>query len=119
MEQLPTSPLLMQTCDECGRAWRTPFEGCPYCGGERITPRLSRGRGHVYSWVETHRSFDGDPTRALPYVVVAVDLDEGARIFGRYGADRVPMAGERVEAQDPGPETHTAWFEPAATSETP
>jgi hypothetical protein len=85
----------VQHCRDCGRRWQTTFAGCPYCGSTALTEDDVAGKGRVYSWVEVHRSLE-DPPADVPYTVVTVDLDAGARVFGRYAAGAGPKAGEPV-----------------------
>jgi hypothetical protein len=87
--------ITLQECGTCHRRWRTELAGCPYCGGTALTLRRFPGRGAVYSWVEVHRSLE-DPPAAVPYTVLTVDLDAGARVFGRYAPGGEPRAHERV-----------------------
>jgi uncharacterized OB-fold protein len=61
--------------------------GCPHCGSADITRRRSAGTGTVYSWVVVHRTLTEPFTGQTPYSVVAVDLDVGARVFGRWLGD--------------------------------
>jgi uncharacterized OB-fold protein len=58
----------------------------------------SRGLGHVYSWVVVNRTLSPEFADDTPYVIVAVDLDEGARMVGRLleRADAPIQPGEAV-----------------------
>ncbi|WAX58471.1 OB-fold domain-containing protein [Jatrophihabitans cynanchi] len=90
--------LLLQQCDVCGRDRCPPLPCCPYCGspGARVVP--ASGAGSVYSWTTVRRSlapaFVGDE----PYTVLAVNLDEGPRLFGRLLAGSL-SSGARVWAR--------------------
>lgn len=101
----------LQECERCGRRWQTTFPGCPYCGSTALRHRLSEGRGTVYSWVEVCRSLEDPPTE-VPYTVVCVDLDAGARVLGRYAPGGEPRPGEPVRATDTADGTPT--FAPVA-----
>jgi uncharacterized OB-fold protein len=48
------------------------------------------GTGRVYSWVTVHRAFDDADVGEVPYIVAAVELDEGCRVFARL--DTPPAA---------------------------
>lgn len=85
----------LQSCRGCGRAWHTVLPSCPYCAGIDLERGDASGLGRVYSWVTVARSLE-DPPRPVPYTIIAVDLDVGARVFGRYDATEEPVAGERV-----------------------
>jgi uncharacterized OB-fold protein len=98
-QALAEGRLILPRCLSCGRCWFPPSPGCPNCGGERFEWIAASGRGSIYSWVvigrALHRAFEAD----VPYTIVAVDLDEGARIFGRLSRDAEPAAGARVRAE--------------------
>jgi uncharacterized OB-fold protein len=98
-EALAEGRLILPRCLSCGRCWFPPAPGCPNCGAERFEWIEATGRGSIYSWVvigrALHPAFDAD----VPYTIVAVDLDEDARIFGRLGPGVEPAAGARVRAE--------------------
>jgi uncharacterized OB-fold protein len=75
--------LLLPRCGGCGLTWFPPAPGCPRCGGAGISLREASGRGRIYSWVVVERALDPVFARDVPYTIVAVDLDEGARMVGR------------------------------------
>lgn len=85
-------------CESCARYFFPPLPTCPRCAGDRVVLREATGRGQVYSWVVIHRALDPRFAEDVPYTIVAVDLEEGARMFGRYSAGgRRPAPGERVQ----------------------
>jgi uncharacterized OB-fold protein len=53
------------------------------------------GRGAVLSWVKLHRQYF--PTLPVPYVVVAVQLEEGPIMFGNLDQEAPLSAGGRVQ----------------------
>ena len=67
--------LVRQVCDRCGENVFTPRAACPRCWSESLTWTDSDGVGTVHSATAVHRAPDG--SRATPYVVAIVDLDEG------------------------------------------
>ena len=69
--------VLVQRCGSCGSARLPPMPGCPVCGSDRAHVVECTGRGVIYSYV---------------------DLDEGARIFGRLVGGGRAEIGDRVEA---------------------
>jgi hypothetical protein len=97
--------LLLPTCVDCGRAFLPPLPCCPYCRSSRVEHREASGRGSVSSWIVVHRALDPVFADDVPYVVAAVELIEGARIFSRL----VDIGG--VELRDELPVTLT-WIEP-------
>jgi uncharacterized OB-fold protein len=60
----------------------------------------STGRGLLYSWVVVNRALGQIMSADTPYTIVAVDTEEGARMFGRlFGPSDEPMrAGESLSA---------------------
>jgi len=85
----------LSACQSCGRRWQTPYPGCPYCGASAVSPLTVSGHGKVYSWVGIHRTVT-EPVFPLPYVVVAVDLDGGGRIFAKFDGEGEPQEGMQV-----------------------
>jgi uncharacterized OB-fold protein len=84
-------------CQDCGHRWKTCFPGCPYCGSSALEEIPVAATGCVYSWVEVHRSLE-DPPAQVPYTVVAVDLDGGGRVLGRWCGSDTPRGEARVES---------------------
>jgi uncharacterized OB-fold protein len=91
--------LALQGCSGCGRP-RYPFGPvCPYCGGEAFGWQALSGNGVIHSWIRYQRSYLPELEPLMPYVVVAVGLAEGARIFGRLAeASEEPYVGMPVRA---------------------
>lgn len=75
--------LLVPTCMSCGTTFLPPLPCCPSCQSELIEHVEAAGTGTLYSWVVMRRALDPAFAEAVPYVVAAVQLDEGARIFSR------------------------------------
>lgn len=85
-------------CEEGGHFFFPPLPTCPLCGSEGVVLRDASGSGRIYSWVVIHRALDPRFADDVPYTIVAVHLDEGVRMFGRYCAVGQPQAGLRVHA---------------------
>lgn len=97
-EALRNGQLLLPQCDDCSRTWMRPSPGCPFCGSLRSHTIKAAGNGRVYSWVVVHRALDPAFIADVPYTVLAVTLDEGARLFGQL-LDGGPVAnGMEVRA---------------------
>lgn len=79
--------LLLPHCRHCGRNWFPPTPGCPHCGSTEVELVRASGGGRVYSWVVVNRALSPAFAADAPYTVLAVDLDEGGRIFGRLLGD--------------------------------
>lgn len=73
-------------CARCERTFFPPQARCPHCGSNEHRLEASSGDATVYSWVVTHRSFAPEFDEAVPYAIVAVDLD-GTRLIGRFGGE--------------------------------
>jgi hypothetical protein len=56
---------------------------CPLCGSAEIEEVEASGRGRIYSWITVHIPLDPAFADDVPYTIVAVDLEEGGRLFGR------------------------------------
>jgi len=82
-EALTGGRLLVPRCGGCRRSFFPPMPACPRCGSTDVTLAPSEGRGTIYSWVTVHRALHEAFAGDIPYTIVAVDLDEGARMFGR------------------------------------
>lgn len=74
--------LLVPTCIGCGTAFYPPLPCCPQCQSELIEHVEASGTGQLYSWVVMRRALDPAYVDRVPYVVAAVTLEEGARLFG-------------------------------------
>jgi uncharacterized OB-fold protein len=94
--------LQLRRCTRCGTCFVLPLPSCPECAGDPELV-LSEGRGSLYTWVVVHHAFDEELARQVPYVVGAVELDEGARIFARVeGIDPAALEADvRVRATYP------------------
>ncbi|WP_181779405.1 Zn-ribbon domain-containing OB-fold protein [Pseudonocardia pini] len=102
----PETGIRLLECRSCRRRWQATSAGCPYCGSVEIGTTHSAGAGAVYSWVEVCRSLE-DPPAPTPYTVVCVELDGGARVFGRWRDRAEPAPAERVRAEV---SAGVAWF---------
>lgn len=96
-EALAEGRLLLPRCEGCAACFFPPLESCPRCGGRDIAGVESSGRGAVYSWVVVHIALDPAFAADVPYTVVAVDLEEGPRLFGRWQGGE-PRAGVPARA---------------------
>lgn len=73
--------LLIQKCQNCATLRHYPKVMCPNCGSWDTTWVRVSGKGKVYSWTVTHRSFHPGFADELPYASVIVELDEGVRLM--------------------------------------
>jgi uncharacterized OB-fold protein len=89
---------LLPACGECGYRWFPPTPRCPRCASASVRLESASPRGSIYSWIVVHRALDEAFLADTPYTVVAVDLEDGARMFGRL-LDGEPAPGRAVEAR--------------------
>ena len=88
--------LVAQQCTACDTLRHPPGPVCATCGSTDSDWRELSGRGSIYTYTVVHQQF---VPAEVPYVVVAVELDEGVRmvsnLVGCAPADAV--IGARVE----------------------
>jgi len=82
-EGVAAGRLLVPTCLGCGTTFFPPLPCCPNCQSELVEHVEAAGGGRLYSWVVMRRALDPAYADAVPYVVAAIELDEGARLFAR------------------------------------
>ncbi|NBQ86168.1 MAG: hypothetical protein EBU07_01580 [Betaproteobacteria bacterium] len=97
LEALAQGRLLIQRCNDCGRAIYYPREVCPHCGSVHLSLVEPSGLGTVHAVTTVRRKADagGDLNVSL------VDLDEGVRLMSRVDGvspDAVRI-GQRVRAR--------------------
>jgi uncharacterized OB-fold protein len=81
--------LRVQRCAACGERRHPPGPVCPSCHAMQPAYDLVSGRGTVYSYV-VHRH-PPVPGKALPILLVLVELEEGVRMVGEL-LDSAPDA---------------------------
>lgn len=86
-DALEGGELLVPSCGSCGNRFFPPQAFCPHCGSEDWHGATTDGTGKVYSWVVIHHPFSPEFRDAVPYAIVAIDLDDGGRLIGRYIGD--------------------------------
>jgi len=73
--------LVMQRCASCRHLVWYPRHVCPHCGGFSLQWEQLSGQGIVHAVSVHHRPAHPAFAERVPYSVVLVDLDEGARIM--------------------------------------
>lgn len=108
----------LRKCTRCSTHYALPLPTCPECGGD---PELvtAAGTGELYTWVVVRHAFGDHLAAEVPYVVGAVQLDEGARLMARI--ENVPLPdlvpGMPLVATFPeGPERPPIVFVPRSAS---
>jgi uncharacterized OB-fold protein len=91
-EALERGELRVPLCGACRRRFFPPMASCPHCGAPDVTLEPASGNGRLYSWVTVHMALDDTFGDDVPYTIVAVELDEGARLLGRLVGETVPPA---------------------------
>jgi uncharacterized OB-fold protein len=87
--------LVMQRCESCDQLVWYPRFVCPHCGAFALRWEELSGRGVVYAVSVHHRAAHPAFAERVPYSVVLVDLDEGARMMSNvFGPP--PKVGEAV-----------------------
>lgn len=90
--------LVMQRCVSCHRLIWYPRFVCPHCGHFELEWEQLSGRGNVYAVSVHHRPAHPAFADRVPYSVVLVDLEEGARMMSNvFGAP--PAVGDPVSVQ--------------------
>ena len=91
--------LLLQKCGDCSHVFYYARLFCPKCGSRKLEWQPSAGRGTLYSFTHVGVSFYGPKWESqIPYTLVLVDLDEGARMLSRLTGERRAEAriGDRL-----------------------
>jgi len=89
--------LELPICEDCGHVWLRPISMCPRCGSQHLRTAHQSGNGNVYSWVVVHRALDPAFSDDVPYTIVTIELDCGARLTGRWLSEYPPKAGLSVQ----------------------
>ncbi|MFV0296551.1 MAG: Zn-ribbon domain-containing OB-fold protein [Hyphomicrobiaceae bacterium] len=99
-DALSRDEVTMPTCALCDARFFPPQAHCPTCGSADWRCQQTDGVGRLYSWVVIHRAFSPEVADKVPYAIVAVDLDDGGRIVGRFLHDPVGLHdGMALKAQ--------------------
>ena len=72
--------LVVQKCDSCGRLRFPPRNLCSHCLSTRSSWTTVSGRGEVFSFNIMHQVYHPAFAAEMPYAVVVVQLEEGARM---------------------------------------
>jgi uncharacterized protein len=70
--------LLLQRCDDTGRAYFPPRPFSPYTGSRNVSVFEASGRAKLYSYVIHNRAVPGF---TAPYAIAVVELEEGPRMM--------------------------------------
>jgi uncharacterized OB-fold protein len=116
---LERGAFLLQTCADCGHVRFPPTAMCRVCLSVDARWQAASGGGEVWSVTRVERPPSPDWQGEVPYWLVVVQLDEGAKVLGRLrgvSSDHGVEIGLRVNFAigDPGDgEGRTRyWFTP-------
>ena len=80
-ESAKAGKLVIQQCNSCGARQFYPRPFCIACLGEPMGWIEASGEGTIYTYTVNHRPANEFMKDKTPYVVAAVDLDEGVRMI--------------------------------------
>lgn len=101
--------LRIQRCTSCGKLRHYPRPVCDGCFSIDWDWVVASGRGRLHSWTIAHHAFHPAFADKLPYILAAVDLEEGVRAMGRMDHAHVALLRvdlplrARFEQDGPGP----------------
>ncbi|HVC71639.1 MAG TPA: Zn-ribbon domain-containing OB-fold protein [Acidimicrobiales bacterium] len=115
--------LVVQRCRRCGRTRHPPGPLCPGCRSTATDWQELPGTGAVFTFTVVRQAFMVALADRIPYIVVAVELDEGegVRIVSNL-IESEPSdvsIGMRVEVvwEDMGPQLAVPRFRPATDTD--
>ncbi len=73
--------LVMPRCKRCGDLFWYPREQCPICFSQDLDWVPVSGKGRVYAYTIVYQAAHPEFQKEAPYVLAAIDLDEGTRII--------------------------------------
>jgi uncharacterized protein len=92
--------LVLQKCRDCGSFQWYPKAWCVECGSTRLKWEKAKGLGTIYSFtIIQHAKANPTFSNYVPFAIVAVELDEGPRMYGRlldYPIEKI-RTGTRVK----------------------
>lgn len=84
---------LLKRCQACGAAHHYPRPHCPACWSEEVEWEQASGRATLYTWSVVYGNDLPPFGDRVPYVVAAVDLEEGPRVMTNIvGCDPAALA---------------------------
>jgi uncharacterized protein len=76
--------LLYQGCLDCREIVFHPRAICPYCLGDRLEWRESKGIGTIYSFTVQHRASVPERQKDMPIALGIVEMEEGFHMFTEF-----------------------------------
>jgi uncharacterized OB-fold protein len=94
--------IVVSVCRDCGAQQAMPSESCFNCGGASLEAKPHSGAGEIFSWVTNHYVFADGLASEATYVVALVELEGGARIYGRLESGATEVTAGMGVAFDAG-----------------
>jgi len=108
--------LVVQRCGGCGTHRFPARDICSRCLSREAEWVPVSGRGSVFSWAVMHQVYHPGFAADVPYAVVVVELEEGARLVSNVGGcpfgDLAPGMPVEVTFDDVTPEVTLPKFRP-------
>jgi uncharacterized protein len=80
--------LVLQSCNDCGRAFFYPRPLCPHCWSESLSWKEAAGTGEIVSFSLIHRPNHPSFFDEVPIVLAEIRVAEGVTLLGRIvGSD--------------------------------
>jgi uncharacterized OB-fold protein len=80
-ESAKAGKLVIQKCAACGTPQFYPRAFCIRCLSDGVEWIEASGRGTIYTFTVNHRPANDYMKDRVPYIVAAIDLDEGVRLI--------------------------------------
>jgi len=100
--------VVVQACPACHRHRLPRMPACPWCAAPGGLDVEVEGTGTIYSFVRADRALTPEREAEVPYAIATVELDGGARVFGRVEPAAAAAIGVRV---GPSFVDHAGWTE--------
>lgn len=75
------SRLMLQHCNDCGKAIFYPRLSCPHCFSNNLGWQPASGRGTIYSYTAVEANAPSAFASDIPYVVAVIRLEEGVQML--------------------------------------
>jgi uncharacterized protein len=90
--------LMLQGCEECGRAQHYPRVICRFCGSTSLHWHQARGSGTVFAGTRVERVVKPALKDRVPFTIVIVRLAEGPMVMAVLDESRgAARSGDEVE----------------------
>lgn len=94
--------IAVSLCLACGFQQAMPGESCFNCGAVNLEVKPHPGPGTLFSWVTNYHVFADEMASEVPYVIALVELEGGARVYGRLEPGETEISAGMAVAFDAG-----------------